>query len=249
MLPSSCCPVEWTRSCGGLSRRQTVVASPGPSLTCAWPAWVVPGSGSTAYPPRSTGSATPTTASSSRPRGGADLAPWVAWFLSCLEQAIHRAGASVTAILARVRFWKGIADIPVNERQARVLTIMLDDFGGNLTIARWTRIAKYSQAALQDIGEPIDRDILVRIPEWAGVPATAGYQPAPATAFWSRWMAILHAPAAPILPQFPVRPTGQRPLPLKRILPQNTVSKEPANLTYTPNVRISLVLFDIHPPT
>ena len=106
-------------------------------------------------------------------RDGTDVTTWLSGFLGCLEQAIHSADASVTAILPRARFWKSIADIPVNERQARVLTIMLDDFSGNLTIVRWGRIAKYSQAALQDIGELIDRGILVLNPEGAGVPATA----------------------------------------------------------------------------
>ena len=52
---------------------------------------------------------------------------------------------------------------------------MLDDFGGNLTIARWGRIAKCSQAARQDIGELIDRGILVypRGPSPATIPRSS----------------------------------------------------------------------------
>ena len=93
-------------------------------------------------------SAMPTTASLSRPRGvGPASLPgspgsWIAWFLGCLEHAIHSAEASVTAILARARFWKSITDIPVNERQAKVLTLLLHDFKGNLTVSKWARIAK-----------------------------------------------------------------------------------------------------------
>ena len=61
----------------------------------------------------------------------------------------------MTAILARVRFWKSIADIPVNERQARVLTIMLDDFRGNLTIARWGRIASPPRPPCRTSANPL----------------------------------------------------------------------------------------------
>ena len=63
------------------------------------------------------------------------------WFLGCLERALHSADASMTAILARARFWHIVADVPINERQIKVLTLLMDDFKGNLTVARWARIA------------------------------------------------------------------------------------------------------------
>ena len=69
----------------------------------------------------------------------------------------------MTAILPRARFWKSIADIPVNERQVRVLGLLLDDFEGNFTAAKWARIAKCSHdTALQDINDLIGRGMLVR---------------------------------------------------------------------------------------
>ena len=63
------------------------------------------------------------------------------WFLGCLERALHSADASMTAILARARFWQTVAHVPVTERQIKGLTLLMDDFRGNLTVARWARIA------------------------------------------------------------------------------------------------------------
>ena len=87
-------------------------------------------------------------------------------FLGCLERALHSADASMTAILARARFWHIVADVPINERQIKVLTLLMDDFKGNLTVARWVRIAKCSHdTAAQDINDLTGRGILVRTAE------------------------------------------------------------------------------------
>ena len=72
----------------------------------------------------------------------------------------------MTAILARARFWHIVADVPINERQIKVLSLLMDDFKGNLTVARWARIAKCSHdTAAQDINDLTGRGILVRTAE------------------------------------------------------------------------------------
>ena len=123
-------------------------------------------SASTACPPRSTGARPVLPRPRSDPEGWARHHLVDVWFLGCLERALHSADASMTAILARARFWHIVADVPINERQIKVLTLLMDDFKGNLTVARWARIAKCSHdTAAQDINDLTGRGILVRTAE------------------------------------------------------------------------------------
>ena len=94
-------------------------------------------------------------------RTGTDITPWMLWFLGCLERALYRADASLDVILARARFWQSIAGVPINERQVKMLSLLLDEFKGNLTTAKWARIAKCSRdTAQQDINDLIGHKIL-----------------------------------------------------------------------------------------
>ena len=94
---------------------------------------------------------------------GTNITSWMSWFLGCLERALHRADASLEAILTKARFWQSIADVPINYQQARMLTLLLDDFKGKLTTAKWARIARCSQDnAQRDIDDLIGHGILAR---------------------------------------------------------------------------------------
>ena len=97
---------------------------------------------------------------------GTNITSWMSWFLHCLERTLHSAEVSLDVILAKARFWQSIAGVPINECQAKMLALLLDDFKGNLTTAKWARIAKCSrEAAQQDIDDLIDQKILARNPE------------------------------------------------------------------------------------
>lgn len=97
---------------------------------------------------------------------GTNITPWMSWFLDCLERNLPSAEVSLDVILAKARFGQSIAGVPINERQAKMLALLLDDFKGNLTTAKWARIAKCSrEAAQQDIDDLIDHKILARNPE------------------------------------------------------------------------------------
>ena len=77
-------------------------------------------------------------------RTGIDITPWMSRFLDCLEGSIHGAAASLHAIPAKARFWQSIASVPINERQRKILALLLDDFKANLTAAKWARLGKCS---------------------------------------------------------------------------------------------------------
>ena len=99
-------------------------------------------------------------------KGTMDITPWMEWFLGCLGRAIDGAQTTLSAVLAKARFWDRIRDVPLNDRQRLVLNRLLDGFEGKLTTSKYAKLAKCSQdTALRDILPLVERGILVRSPE------------------------------------------------------------------------------------
>lgn len=99
-------------------------------------------------------------------KGTLNITPWLAWFLDCLGSAIEGAHTTLAAVLAKARFWEGIAGTTINERQRMILNRLLDGIEGKLTTSKYARLAKTSSdTALRDILFLVDRGILVRSPE------------------------------------------------------------------------------------
>ncbi len=95
-----------------------------------------------------------------------DVTGWLEWFVSCLGRAIESAAATVDAALAKARFWGRIAGITINDRQSKMLNLLLGDFQGKLTTSKWAEIGKCSQlTAYRDITSLVDRGILARSAE------------------------------------------------------------------------------------
>ena len=83
------------------------------------------------------------------------------WFLQCLGRALTAAETTVQQALVKARFWQNIAHIPLNDRQRRVVNLLLHGINGNLTASRWARITHSSQdIALSDIGHLVEQGIL-----------------------------------------------------------------------------------------
>ncbi len=98
-------------------------------------------------------------------RGDVDITRWLAWFLGCLDRAIEGAADTLSAVLAKARFWQHVNRRPVNDRQRRVLNRLLNGFEGFLTSSKYAKLAKCSaDTALRDIRELLERGILVRNP-------------------------------------------------------------------------------------
>lgn len=92
-----------------------------------------------------------------------DITIWMSWFVDCLGRAIESAHATLDATIAKGRFWSRIAGISINERQSKVLNLLLGDFEGNLTTTKWARLTKCSHdTALRDITTLVDYGILAR---------------------------------------------------------------------------------------
>src|SRR5664280_2431289 len=99
-------------------------------------------------------------------RGTMDITPWMDWFLGCLGRAIDGAQTTLSAVLAKARFWERIHGVPLNDRQRLVLNRLLDGFEGKLTTSKYAKLAKCSQdTALRDILPLVERGVLVLNPE------------------------------------------------------------------------------------
>ena len=95
-----------------------------------------------------------------------DVTAWLGWFVGCLNRAIESSEDTISTVLNKARFWERIAGLPINERQSKVLSLLLGDFQGNLTTSKWGKIAKCSHdTALRDITALVDHGILARSTE------------------------------------------------------------------------------------
>ncbi|VTU13810.1 Fic family protein [Variovorax sp. RA8] len=94
-------------------------------------------------------------------KGPLDVTPWLDWFLGCLLRAVEGAEASLSAVLLKSHAWQRWAELPLNERQIKLLNRLLDGFEGKLTSSKWAAIAKCSaDTALRDIGDLVERGVL-----------------------------------------------------------------------------------------
>jgi Fic family protein len=99
-------------------------------------------------------------------KGTMDITPWMDWFLGCLGRAIGGAQFTLSAVLAKARFWERVQGVALNNRQRLVLNRLLDGFEGKLTTSKYAKLARCSQdTALRDILPLVERGILVRNPE------------------------------------------------------------------------------------
>ena len=96
-------------------------------------------------------------------KGSLDITAWMRWFLDCMSRAIQNAQLALSGVLHKAEFWESMRDIPLNERQRKVLNRLLDGFDGKLTTTKWAAFAKCSQdTALRDILPLVEQGILIR---------------------------------------------------------------------------------------
>lgn len=98
-------------------------------------------------------------------KGEGDCTEWLVWFISCLGRAIDLAGETIAAVLDKADFWRKFADVPVNERQRKVLNRLLDagkgGFTGGLTTQKYMGMTKTSRAtAFRDIDDLVNKKML-----------------------------------------------------------------------------------------
>lgn len=78
-------------------------------------------------------------------KGDLGITGWLEWFLACLGRAFDGAEATVSNVLSKARFCEAHAGAAFNERQRKMLNLLLAGFDGKLTNAKWATIAKTSR--------------------------------------------------------------------------------------------------------
>lgn len=99
-------------------------------------------------------------------RGTPEITGWLEWFLDCLGRAASRAETTLEHILFKARLWEKINQQPVNERQRKIINMMLEsDFKGYMNTSKYAKLVKCSNdTALRDIQNLKERGIFIQNP-------------------------------------------------------------------------------------
>lgn len=96
-------------------------------------------------------------------KGNLDVTDWVEWFFKCLGRAIEKAHSTLEILLNKGRYLESIEQTSLNERQKKIIHLLLEGFEGKLTTSKWAKISKCSQdTAYRDILDLLKRGILVK---------------------------------------------------------------------------------------
>ena len=94
-------------------------------------------------------------------KGDLNITNWIIWFLTCLSNALKSTETVLTKVLFKADFWRKHSETIINERQKKILNMLLDGFDGKLTSSKWAKIAKCSKdSAVRDINDLITKKIL-----------------------------------------------------------------------------------------
>ena len=96
-------------------------------------------------------------------KGSLNITSWLKWFLACLGRAIENADKALEKVLYKSNIWRILDGRPINERQRKVINLLLGEFQGKLTTSKYAKLAKCSQdTALRDILILIDYGVIVK---------------------------------------------------------------------------------------
>lgn len=97
--------------------------------------------------------------------GNTDITEWLIWFLECLNHALIASEESLATIINKAKFWDSIKNLPLNDRQIKMINKLLDGFEGKLTSSKWAKICKCSpDTALRDIQDLMAKGVLEKEP-------------------------------------------------------------------------------------
>lgn len=99
-------------------------------------------------------------------KGAMDITNWLEWFLNCLLHSIENSEKLLEKIIFKHSFWIKHTGLTINDRQRKVLNLLMDDFEGALSTTKWAKIGKCSQdTALRDIQDLMEKGILMKSPQ------------------------------------------------------------------------------------
>ena len=116
--------------------------------------------------------------------GNLDITEYLIWFFAMLKEAVSASEESLKAALSNTAIWDKLRDISVNEREEKMLRLIIDGFSGKLTAEKWAKITKCSHStALRDITDLLEKGVLLKE---RGKTKSASYALAPQYTPWKR---------------------------------------------------------------
>jgi Fic family protein len=117
-------------------------------------------------------------------RGDLDATRWVAWFVAQFHAACQESELTINCSLVKARFWSRLADVPLSDRQRKVINKLLDagpdGFEGGLSAGKYQNLTSSSrQTASRDLSDLVDKGVLrvagerkstryhLSVPEWS----------------------------------------------------------------------------------
>ncbi len=100
-------------------------------------------------------------------KGDGDLTEWYIWFLDAYTSSIEHSKKMIAKSLAVSRFYQHIANIPLNERELKVIGKLLecypDDYRGGLTNKKYVSMTKISpETAKRDLKDLVAKQLLIQ---------------------------------------------------------------------------------------
>jgi len=97
--------------------------------------------------------------------GNPDVSEWVEWFLYCVQSAIEESEKQLEPLQKEQEFWFQNGTKMENERQQKMVAMLLDGFTEKLTTTVWATLTDCSQdTALRDIQDLVEKGILEKLP-------------------------------------------------------------------------------------
>lgn len=98
-------------------------------------------------------------------KGDGDCTEWLLWFIGCFERSLDAAGGIVRAVTFKGQFWEHFKDVPLSDRQRKVLNRLLDagrdGFEGGLSTRKYMGITKTSRAtAWRELDDLLQKGML-----------------------------------------------------------------------------------------
>lgn len=98
-------------------------------------------------------------------RGNLDVTPWLAWFLEQVALACELAGGAIERVLAKARFWLRHQGTMINDRQRKVINVLLDagpgGFAGGMNTRKYVSLTRASRAtAYRELADLVERGCL-----------------------------------------------------------------------------------------
>jgi Fic family protein len=93
-------------------------------------------------------------------KGSLDVSQWLVWYFERLTEALEATDETLSKVLVKARFWEIHKTTQLNERQLKMINILLGDFIGKMHSSKWAKMTKvHRDTARRDIQDLIEKGI------------------------------------------------------------------------------------------